>query len=515
MIEAEVHHQLRAFLREQGQSHWPHHLTLARLVARALRLGRSALIQAGSSSVYSGRYRLSYLISIIMWPGAAVVVAPKGLQQQLLSDFTYLRDWVPSYKPIQCGDTWPHPNFQGLLLTTPKAWLADRLGSCTAFPANIPTLIDGVDDLETWVREQLTATLTQSDWEALTLAFPDLQQIIRDSRIQLAHSFFSRPQNPYHRYLLDANEQSVLSNLWQSLIQNCPEPGGVDAIMPLNWQRFWRQFNPPDHLLWVSLNREEGQFRIHCGPVEVASVLNPLWQQQPVVLIGAVLDRDADASIYRQRLGLGEDLTCLKFGLDRHNELIHLYTPEHLPLPNTPNFQSVLQRELHHLLVLQEPQEGPIVILVGDQPLKAQLAATLAGEFGSRVRMEQSPCRDNSILVCDWQFWREHSDKIPTPSLLIAATLPIPSLEDPLVSGRVAHYKRHRQDWFRLYLLPTALNELQRAIAPVRSRQGMVALLDTRLHYRSYGRQIIESLSPAARLRSLEQAQLFVSNLAP
>lgn len=48
MIEAEVHLSLHNFLRSQvGFPTWPHHLTMARLVARAFRLGRSALIQVG------------------------------------------------------------------------------------------------------------------------------------------------------------------------------------------------------------------------------------------------------------------------------------------------------------------------------------------------------------------------------------------------------------------------------------------------------------------------------------
>jgi len=33
--------------------------------------------------------------------------------------------------------------------------------------------------------------------------------------------------------------------------------------------------------------------------------------------------------------------------------------------------------------------------------------------------------------------------------------LPLPSLENPLVAGRVAYYKRSRQDWFR-HVLPAA-----------------------------------------------------------
>jgi ATP-dependent DNA helicase DinG len=76
------------------------------------------------------------------------------------------------------------------------------------------------------------------------------------------------------------------------------------------------------------------------------------------------------------------------------------------------------------------------------------------------------------------------------------------------VSGRVAYYKQQRQDWFRLYLLPEALSELQRAIAPVRESQGVVALLDTRVNYRSYGQQVLAALAPLARINYLD-ASLF------
>ena len=88
--------------------------------------------------------------------------------------------------------------------------------------------------------------------------------------------------------------------------------------------------------------------------------------------------------------------------------------------------------------------------------------------------------------------------------MLVIATLPLPSLENPLVAGRVAYYKRSRQDWFRLYLLPAALSELQRAIAPVRERQGIVTLLDSRVLHRSYGTQVLAALSPLARINYLD-----------
>ena len=104
MIEAEVHQLLREFLRQRGHTQWPHHLTMARLVARALRLGRSALLQTGSTAAYRGRYRLSYLMPALVWPGPLVLVVPDAIHRQLVQDeIPTLLQTLPTIKSIQVG----------------------------------------------------------------------------------------------------------------------------------------------------------------------------------------------------------------------------------------------------------------------------------------------------------------------------------------------------------------------------------------------------------------------------
>ena len=118
--------------------------------------------------------------------------------------------------------------------------------------------------------------------------------------------------------------------------------------------------------------------------------------------------------------------------------------------------------------------------------------------------METTDLPENGILVTGWEFWRHSQGQFSSPHLLAIATLPIPSLEHPLVAGQVAYYKQRHLDWFRFYLLPTALSELQRAVAPVRNCQGVVALLDSRVLHRSYGEQVLAALSPSARINYLD-----------
>ncbi|MBD0313471.1 MAG: ATP-dependent DNA helicase, partial [Microcoleus sp. T3-bin5] len=167
MIEVEVHNSLLRFLRSNSEPHWPHHLTMARLVARALRLGRSALIQTGlPAGAYRQRYRVSYLMPILMWPQPVILVAPTPLLEHLQAvEIPRLQEWLQTERPIETYSD--NATGRGLMLADPESWLAARLAADSPLPSNIPTIIDGVDDLEVWTRQQLTACLQPADWNDL------------------------------------------------------------------------------------------------------------------------------------------------------------------------------------------------------------------------------------------------------------------------------------------------------------------------------------------------------------
>jgi ATP-dependent DNA helicase DinG len=505
VIEVDVHQQLREFLREQGEAAWPHHLTIARLVARAVRLHRPALLQVGSAAAYQGRYRLSYLVPSLLTTAPMVIVAPNEIRQRLLRvELPRLCEWLNTPKPIQMGERWPHPGFNGILLTDPTHWLADYLEQRGDFPAGITTIIDQAEDLLDWVRQQLTICLDAADWADLMLAYPNQAEAIRNVRVQLTRLVFQHAPNPYDCNLLDQPEQDILFYLRQRLALQ-----GL-ANSPTKWQRFWQQLpqtpttaSSPNQLRWVDIQRVQGQFSLNLAPIVVNEVLQPLWERQPVVLLGGSFDLDPNAPQFRQQIGLSE-ATCLKFLPDRQTEAILLYLPKQMPMPNTPTFPAALLQQIHLLLQVQALPHKLLVLIVEDMPLRAQVGATLTAEFGSRVRVETTDLDENSILVTGWQFWRQQHSLLPQPHCLGIATLPIPSLEDPQVAGQVAYYKHLRQDWFRQYLLPVALNQLEHAVAPVRAQGGLVAIWDPRVIYRNYGQQILSVLSPYLRSNYLD-----------
>ena len=94
--------------------------------------------------------------------------------------------------------------------------------------------------------------------------------------------------------------------------------------------------------------------------------------------------------------------------------------------------------------------------------------------------------------------------KLRSPQLLIIPTLPIPSLENPLISAQVTYYKNNKKDWFRLFLLPYTIKILQQAITSIRKHDGVLALLDNRVNNRSYGTKILQALEPYGKINYLD-----------
>ncbi len=491
LLEAEVHTSLRAFLRQQGLPLWDHHLTMARLVSRGLRLGRSAVIQTGSTI---SRYGYSYLMPALLSDRPVLLVASPPIQEKLLIGIIpKLQEWLKTDKAIWTEKealTWD--NFQGLLIVSPQTWLSDRLEKQGRFPLDIPTLIDSADELEEWTREYLTSTFSPHHWQQLQNTYPASGNLIQEVCLYLKKSTLSHPKNPYHCYLLNQEEYESLQHLGEV----------INGDFPV--KQFWEQMSAKNQLLWASIDPNTQNFFLHSSPLEVASTLEPIWQQSPVVLMGGFLDADKAATTYRNTIGLTDDILCLKFSPNRQNELIKLYIRDRLPMPNTPEFQKVIFDQVYRLVALCCHRPQLIIILVDDVPLKAQVGTTLAAEFGSRVQVEKTQVPNNGILISGWDFWHHHHEELPIPQLLVMATLPIPSLENPLVAARVDYYKKNHKDWFRLYLLPTALNMIQRAVMPLRECQGVVALLDNRVNYRSYGSRILSALEPYAKINYLD-----------
>jgi ATP-dependent DNA helicase DinG len=443
-----------------------------------------------------------------MWPGPTLLCAPAAVQNQLIHDeIPWLQSRLNLAKAVLQGEDWPSPDFGGILLMDPHTWLRKRLRpqmdtslsrpQDSIFPTQVPLLLDRVERLESWVQEVLTTSLSTPDWSQLQRAVPQMAAHISNIHVELTLKLLQRPLSPC---LLLEDDLALLERVLLPLPPQIPVP----------WAWFRQQVTRQQAVFWADIHRDTGQVSIHASPIDLDEIMPSIWATQPLVMIGEAVDLDRDASSFRQRLGL-PDLTALRFlpetsfGLDQVGLELSVYTPR-LPVPNSPLFRDHILSQLKRLIC---DGQGEVVILVSDQPLQSQIASALAAEFGTRVTVNRSNQFKNSILVCSWDYWLEHRVMLLPPTLLAIVTLPFPSMEDPLVAARVNYLRQKRQDWFRIYMLPTAAAHLQQAVSPLRARQAgmararkaepLLAILDSRIITRSYGSQLLDSLGPILR----------------
>ena len=82
MLEAQAHQQLKALLRLEGETRWPHHLTLSRLVARSLRRGDQTVVRLAPGSDPS--WLLALLVPLALHDGPVALLVSPALRQRLL-----------------------------------------------------------------------------------------------------------------------------------------------------------------------------------------------------------------------------------------------------------------------------------------------------------------------------------------------------------------------------------------------------------------------------------------------
>ena len=83
MLEAKAHQQLKALLRQEGETRWPHHLTLSRLVARSLRRSDQTLVRLAPGSDPS--WLLGLLVPLALHNSPVALVVSPALRQRLLT----------------------------------------------------------------------------------------------------------------------------------------------------------------------------------------------------------------------------------------------------------------------------------------------------------------------------------------------------------------------------------------------------------------------------------------------
>jgi ATP-dependent DNA helicase DinG len=140
-------------------------------------------------------------------------------------------------------------------------------------------------------------------------------------------------------------------------------------------------------------------------------------------------------------------------------------------------------RALDELALRVAPELSYPVLCQGDAPRERLL---------ERFREEV-----DSVLLATQTFWQGVDVPGEALSLLVIEKLPFSPPDDPLVHARCERIEAAGGDWFREYSLPAAVLQLRQGFGRLirtRDDRGVVAILDSRLRTRAYGRLFVDAL---------------------
>jgi Rad3-related DNA helicase len=128
-------------------------------------------------------------------------------------------------------------------------------------------------------------------------------------------------------------------------------------------------------------------------------------------------------------------------------------------------------------------------------------------ELTRRFRAEEG-----SVLFGLKSFWEGVDIAGDALSLVVIDKLPFDPPDDPVHEARVAQMKAAGENWFGTYVLPQAVLRLKQGLGRLlrtRDDRGVMAILDTRLHTKGYGKMVLNGLPPARRTSSIKDVERF------
>ncbi len=479
MLEVNSHKHLKKYY-QNNLALWPHNLTLTRLISRSLSRKDNTFIQLSSDS--KNFWWPGLLIPLCLHNNNIVLILSERQFRLLFEvELPKLKSSHLSFDYVEGIEFTPSDNkvwvlrYQDFILANEKDLLKNRQ---LIFPES--------EFISNELRESMSIKITPKDWEDLIVSHSHFEASIIEVHERLSLSLFSHSVSSDAVIRIDHRELLALKEILQD---------DLPAAMP--WKRALNAVNS-EWVTWAKLDHRKLSWDWYIQPLTPLQTLSGLLSKNTLLMLtnsgqsdSFFLDFNSKKFAFTVKVNLGN-----KFD----QEPIPLFVPKRQPLPNTSHFYCHVLRQCQRLIL---GRIHPTIILVDDLQLRLQITSELAGEFGLRVVHETTDIEPNGIICCSCNWWILNQYNLPTPDQLIFPVIPLPILESPLIAAKVEMLKQQGRDWFREFLFPETLTILLKSLVIIRGKDVRVAILDGRMHCRSWGKLIFEALEPWVALERL------------
>lgn len=279
--------------------------------------------------------------------------------------------------------------------------------------------------------------------------------------------------------------------------------------------------DPPEG--FVAWMEGEGETR-RCilAPIDPAACLSrALWSKRAAfVLLSATMRGLGGFDHCQKRLGI-QDAHCQVYRspFDYRKQSL-IYIPKHLPFPGQKNYESALLEQMKALLYASR---GRAFVLCSSHKSLSYFAPRLQqmlpwrvliqGIHGNKEALLDAFRADVHSVLCGTRgFWEGVDMPGATLSIVILEKLPFPPPDAPLIAARMRACEEKGQSGFREILLSEAIAVMRQGFGRLirtTDDRGVMALLDARVHARSYGKSVLEHLPDASIVDEIDAVKAF------
>jgi ATP-dependent DNA helicase DinG len=275
-----------------------------------------------------------------------------------------------------------------------------------------------------------------------------------------------------------------------------------------------------DHV-YFSEARGRGVY-LRAMPIDVSGRLRGLLfdQMRAAVLTSATLTVDGGFGYVKDRLGIEPSDELMLASPFRYEEQAVLYVPRGMPEPMDAAFVGRAADEIVRLLELSHGRAFVLFTSYANMNAVAELVAgrvefplLMQGEAPKQQLLDTFRRTRHAVLLATASFWQGVDVAGEQLSCVIVDKLPFASPGDPVVSARIERLRHRGANPFGEYQVPVAVLTLKqglgRLIRSARDR-GILAILDSRLLHKAYGRRFLDSLPPARLVHDPEEVARFM-----
>lgn len=312
------------------------------------------------------------------------------------------------------------------------------------------------------------------------------------------------------------------ADVWAALTERCDElRRNLLVVAPLD-----PEGHSASHVYWYE--RRERSISLSATPVHVADDLQrTLYATVPnCILTSATLATSNRFDYFCRQLGLTETAMTLQLKSPfPYREQALIYIPDNgFPEPAQPGYEAALVDKVFELLAISK---GRALVLFTSFKGMDAVAAALTGRLDYPLLVQGTAARSTllsrfrqekaSVLLAVASFWEGVDIPGESLSAVLIDKLPFEVPSDPVVQARMQAVDHEGGNPFFDFQVPRAVLTLRQGVGRLmRSSRdaGLIALLDTRLFKKRYGKVFLDSLPPAPIVRDTESVARFFAGLA-